>query len=298
MQSAVMTMSRRGHPKEKVLMLRSQRRLAGGNCAESAGSPESRRSLHLNLVRGVGEANRNIEIVAILSCTLGLRLLMLCPESSSKRPALTRETMLSHGTPAAIPLFRSYSRSGRPRWSPPCRPAAVESWVLVAGRFRFPQTDSDGCRWLLRPGACLRAPRSPVAAACFCGIAQNMTMTLAPVLCQTTTARTARCGSSTDWNFHNWFSLQRPRGPSVQPLTHDVPQSPSRGPGPGDDTPVPVRRPISSRLCTRGLAECQNTILRRLCHSRPPAPTPWSGQDIVASQPSPRCADAQDAGRL
>lgn len=130
MQSAVMTMSRRGHPKEKVLMLRSQRRLAGGNCAESAGSPESRRSLHLNLVRGVGEANRNIEIVAILSCTLGLRLLMLCPESSSKRPALTRETMLSHGTPAAIPLFRSYSRSGRPRWSPPCRPAAVESWIL------------------------------------------------------------------------------------------------------------------------------------------------------------------------
>ena len=132
MQSAVMTMSRKAlqKEKEKVLMLRSQRQPADGNRAESASSPESRRSLHLNLVRGAGEANRNIEIVAILSCTLGLRLLMLCPESSSKRPALTRETMLSHGTPAAIPLFRSYSRSGRPRWSPPCRPAAVESWIL------------------------------------------------------------------------------------------------------------------------------------------------------------------------
>ncbi len=159
-----------------------------------------------------------------------------------------------------MPRLRCHSRSGRPRWSPPCRPAAVESWVLVAGRFRFPQTDSDGCRWLLRPGACLRAPWSPVAVACFCTWLRYTTMTLALVLGQTTAARTARCGSSTDWTFHNRVSLQRPRGlPGLpaRPLTHDMPQSPSRGPGPGDDTPVAVRRPISSRLCTRGLAECQ-----------------------------------------
>ena len=187
---------------------------------------------------------------------------MLCPESSSKRPALTREAM---APPRRFnPRLRSHSRSGRPRWSPPCRPAAY--YVLLAGRFRLPQRlrpDSDGCRWLLRPGACLRAPWPPVAAACFCAMAQRHDddddVSARPLSdhhfegCQVRELHGLEFSQSSVFSPASSWSAS-----STQPLTHYLPhQSPSRGPGPGDDTPVPVRRPISSRLCTRGLAECQ-----------------------------------------
>ncbi len=77
-------------------------------------------------LRGAGEANRNIETVAVLSCALGLRLLMLRPESSSKRRALTQETLAPprrcHGSAATRGRVGLAGRrhAALPQWSRGC----------------------------------------------------------------------------------------------------------------------------------------------------------------------------------
>ena len=112
--------------------------------------------LHLNFVRRGGEEKRNIETVAILPCALGLRLLMLCPESSSKRPALTQEPWHPRGdVHDSVPTRARVGLAGRrPTALPhtPCR--AVRLPLAPETRRLFTRALATSCgRMFLRHGS-------------------------------------------------------------------------------------------------------------------------------------------------
>jgi hypothetical protein len=193
---------------------------------------------------------------------------MLRPESSSKRPALTKK----HGPPWV---------SGS-AWQVAALPQVD---TRDAGRFRVRRPWSSGCCcWLMRPSACLSAPWPAVAVACFCS-SGLMTMTLAPAPCAS--HHHCRRGSPADWSFGNGVAAAQ--NPSWSAAAHIRLTTPAvrrysshlRGPGPSarrrDPCPSPTLRPIFTLSVHPGLGEMPNTILRRSCRSRPPAPTPLVG---------------------